>query len=114
MLVIYYFAIKLIFFFGIVRSLVKFDTLAKHFLFLGILYTAGVALFSYVFIVAMQGYAGRSWERRMSATVGLSPWLCWLIETLVLSTFYFKMLGRFDEGVAFWVLLLLGIPLVFF
>ena len=38
----------------------------------------------------------------------------WLGETLVLSTFYFKLLARFDEGMIFWVLLLLGLGLVYF
>jgi hypothetical protein len=109
-----YFFIKFVFFFGIVRSLVKFDTLSKHFLFLGILYTAGVAMLSFVFIVGWQDIGWQAWQLRVSARLGIRPWYAWLIETLLLSTLYFKLLGTYEEGAAFWILILLGIPLVFF
>jgi hypothetical protein len=114
MLLVPYFFLKIVFFFGIVRSLVKYDTLSKHFLFLGILYTAGVALLSFVFIVGWENMPYRLWQLRISARLGVSPWVAWLFETFLLSTLYFKLLGRFDEGGAFWILLLLGIPIVFF
>ena len=46
--------------------------------------------------------------------LGVTPWVAWLIETLVLSTIYFKLMARFDEGVVFWTLLLLGIFVAIF
>ncbi len=45
---------------------------------------------------------------------GLSPWLAWLALTLVVSTLYFKLISKFDEGVFFWILLVVGIPIAFF
>ncbi len=56
---------KAVFFFSLVRIQVKFDTMKDHWLFLGVLYTAGVAFLSYVFIMAtpwacLTGGAGRS------------------------------------------------------
>jgi hypothetical protein len=52
---------------------------------------------------------GRAWEAQLSRALNQSQWRVWLGETLVLSTFYFKLMGKFDEGVIFWTLLLLGI-----
>ena len=49
---VYYLAIKAIFFFSLVRSFVKFENLQKHWLFLALLYTAGVAGLSWVWFVA--------------------------------------------------------------
>ena len=46
--------------------------------------------------------------------LGVSPWSAWVGETFVLSTLYFKLLARFDEGVIFWTLLLMGLLLVWF
>ncbi len=111
---LYYFFIKFVFFFGILRSLIKFEPLQKHYLFLGILYTAGVAFISYVFLVSWQNIPFRALDRQIAAVVGVSPWVAWLGETLVLSTVYFRMICRFDEGVIFWTLLLLGILVVLF
>jgi len=116
---VYYYFIKIIFFFSIVRVLIKFEPMQKHWLFLGILYTLGVAFISYVFLVSWRPDV--AWTRQIELTVaqllGLSPrqgFRIWLGETLVLSTLYFKLICRFDEGVIFWTLLLLGIPLVLF
>jgi hypothetical protein len=110
-----YFFLKLMLFFAIVKALVKFETLQDHFLFLGILYTGLVALISYVFVVSTrQVDLQASWLVQASRATGLSPWLCWLAATLILSTIYFKLIGKFGEGGLFWVLLVLGIPLAFF
>src|SRR5581483_7436133 len=112
---IYYYFIKIVFFYGLVRIQVKFDTMKDHWLFLGILYTAGVAFLSYVFIVGWQ--ENIRWgprENRIAQTLGVSPWLAWLGETFVLATLYFRLMAKFDEGVIFWTLLLLGIVLVWF
>src|SRR3954463_5902208 len=110
-----YFFLKLMLFFSIVKALVKFDSLQAHFLFLGVLYTGLVALISYVFLVSTRQLdLHAAWLLRASAATGLSPWLTWLAATLVLSTLYFKLISKFDEGILFWILLILGIPLVFF
>jgi hypothetical protein len=117
----YYFFIKIFFFFSIVRILVKFEPMQKHWLFLGILYTLGVAFISYVFLVAPSAQPDSLWQGKSVQLVeqvfNLPPWYgyrIWLGETLVLSTLYFKLLGRFDEGVVFWTLLLLGILVALF
>jgi hypothetical protein len=112
---IYYYFIKTVFFFSLVRSQIKFDTLKDHWLFLGILYTAAVTFLSYVFIVSWQPNLPWSpWQVQVAQAVGVSPWQAWLGETFLLSTLYFKLMAKFDEGVIFWTLLLLGIPLVMF
>jgi hypothetical protein len=113
MFIIYYYCLKFTIFFSIVKALVKFETLGNHFLFLGILYTTLVAFISYVFIVTTNPAAfDAPWVMMLHHATGLSPWLSWLVETLGLSTLYFKLLSRFDEGILFWILLVLGIPLV--
>jgi len=114
---VYYFFIKITFFFSLVRAQIKADLLKDHFLFLGVLYTAAVAFLSYAFLVSWQGQdivPGRAWELALSRTLGLTQWVVWLIETLLLSTLYFKLMARFDEGVIFWTLLLLGILVALF
>jgi hypothetical protein len=114
MLGIYYF-LKFTIFFSIVKALVRFETLGNHFLSLGILYTSLVAFISYVFILTTQPDAFRAdWVLWIRQQTGLSPWLSWLAATLGVSTLYFKLLSKFDEGVLFWILLVLGIPLAFF
>lgn len=110
-----YFFLKFMIFFSIVKALVKFETLGNHFLFLGILYTSIVAFISYVFILTTQPSAFHSdWVMRVHQMTGLSPWLSWLAATLGLSTLYFKLLSKFDEGILFWILLVLGIPIALF
>ena len=52
---LYYFLIKITFFFSLVRAQVKYDLVKDHYLFLGILYTAGVAFLSFAFLVSWQG-----------------------------------------------------------
>ena len=114
MIGMYYF-LKLMLFFSIVKALVRFEALQDHFLFLGVLYTSIVAFISYVFVVSTRPDAFRAaWLLRANQATGVSPWLIWLAATLVLSTLYFKLLIKFDEGILFWALLVLGIPLAFF
>jgi hypothetical protein len=111
---IYYF-LKFMIFFAIVKALVRFETLQNHFLFLGVLYTSIVALISYVFVVSTDPTAFRAaWLLQANHYTGVSPWLIWLGATLVLSTIYFKALSKFDEGIIFWILLIVGIPLALF
>jgi len=115
MFIIYYYALKFTIFFSIVKALVKFETLGHHFLFLGILYTSLVAFLSYVFILTTNpGAFNAHWVLTIHQSTQISPWLIWLAATLGLSSLYFKLLSKFDEGVLFWLLLVLGIPLAFF
>jgi hypothetical protein len=110
-----YFFLKFMIFFSIVKALVKFETLGNHFLFLGILYTSIVAFISYVFILSTQPGAFHSdWVMKINQATSVSPWLIWLAATLVLSTLYFKLLSKFDEGILFWILLIVGIPIALF
>jgi hypothetical protein len=109
-----YLLIKFVFFYGIVRAQVKSEALREHWIFLGVLYAAGVALLSYVFLVSWQAFPWPAWQRRLAGRVGISPWLCWLAETLLLAVLYFRLLERFDEGWVFWTLILLGLVLVWF
>jgi len=101
----YYFGLKAVFFYGLVHSFVKFDPLQKHWIFLSLLYTAGIAFLSYVFLIApgTAQYWG-SWQ----------AWWIWLGETAVIAAIYFKLLARFDEGILFWLLLIGGVGVVLF
>jgi hypothetical protein len=99
---IYYYVIKTIFLFSLVRIQVQFETMKDHWLFLGVLYTAGIAFLSYVFVMAPQDFPNwRAWQ----------IWLAWFFG---LSTLYFYLLAKFDEGVIFWTVLLLGLGLIWF
>lgn len=120
-MLIYYFAIKGMFLFGIVRSFVKYDELQKHWLFLSLLYTSGIAFLSWVFILNMNPDTMlRTLEILVAKNFVLgtilpkgpvTPMLCWEIwvaETWLLSIFFFKLLIRFDEGSLFWLLFAIG------
>jgi hypothetical protein len=109
-----YFFLKLMLFFALVKALVKSDTLGEHPFFFGVIYTGLVAFISYVFILSTNPNAFRAaWLLRASRSTHLSPWMVWLAATLLLSTAYFKLLSKVD-GIGFWIVLVLGIPLVFF
>ncbi len=113
----YYYFIKIVFFFALVRAQIKSDLLREHYLFLGVLYTAAVAFLSFAFLVSWQGQdivPGRALEASLSRATGQTQWVVWLGETLVLSVIYFRLLAKFDEGVIFWTLLLLGIMVALF
>ncbi len=99
---IYYYVMKAAFLFSLVRILVKFETMKDHWLFLGVLYTAGIAFLSYVFIMSPADFP--DWR----------AWQIWLAKFFGLSTLYFWLLSKFDEGVIFWTVLLLGMLLVWF
>ena len=98
---VYYLAIKAVFLFGLVHSFVKFETLQKNWLFIALLYAAGVALLSWVWLVLPGQYQTR-------------PWLIWVAENAVISVIYFKLLERFDEGWIFWTLIMAGLGVVYF
>jgi len=113
---IYYFFIKTVFFFSLVRAQVKSDLIKNHYLALAVVYTAATAFLSLAFLVGIEGQnlPDRSLEVWVSRQLGVTHWQAWLGETLILSTIYFKLMARFDEGVIFWTLLLLGIVVVLF
>jgi hypothetical protein len=113
---LYFLFIKITFFFALVRAQVKYDLVKDHYLFLGILYTAAVAFLSFVFLVSLEGEYSLNGPlvRPVSQALGVTPWRAWLIETLLLSSLYFKLMARFDEGVVFWTLLMLGIFVAIF
>jgi hypothetical protein len=99
---VYYIAIKAMFFYGLVHSFVKFETLQKHWFFLALLYTAGVVLLSWVWFVAPDEAPDyRAWQ-----------WF-WL-KTAIIAVIYFKLLQRFDEGPLFWILLVAGLGVVYY
>jgi hypothetical protein len=102
---LYYFGLKAVFFYMLVHSYVKFDVLEKHWFFLSVLYTAGVAFLTYVFLIAPG--VGQYWAN-------WTAWFIWLGETLVITAVYFKLLARFDEGILFWLLLMAGVFVVLF
>lgn len=101
-MLVYYYGIKMAFFFGLVQAYVKYEPLQRSWLFLSLLYTAGVAFISWVFLIAPM------------ATVDWRQWEFWLLKTLVLMAVYLRLLRRFDEGAMFWVLLAAGVAVVLY
>ncbi len=103
MIPLYYFflLIKLVYFYSLVRAMIKFEPMKDHVLFLGVIYTLGAAFLGFVFNTGTGAVMGDYWWE-------------WVVETLILSTIYFWLLAKFDEGVIFWTLLLLGFFLVKF
>ena len=61
---LYYFLIKIGFFYSLVRAQVTYDLIKDHYLFLGVLYTAAVAFLSLAFLVSWQGqdFPQRRWN----------------------------------------------------
>jgi hypothetical protein len=110
----FYLFMKLAFFYSLVRVQVKFEPMKDHWLFLAALYTAGIAFLSYVFIFGWQNVQMAPLHVRLGQILGVSPWVAWVGETFVLSLLYFRLLAKFDEGVIFWTLLLLGLLVVWF
>lgn len=102
MFLVYYFALKFAFFFGLLRAFILFEPLQRHWVFIAILYTAGVAFLSGAFLL--------DWD----STVGVRHWQNWLGITLGLSLLYFWLLSKFEEGTIFWLLILAGVGLVAF
>lgn len=111
---LYYYVFKVLFFFSLIRVQVKFETMKEHWLFLALAYTAGVAILSYVFLFSWQQFPWADWQLRAARAAGTTPEIAFLGETLLLSMLYFRLLARFDEGVIFWTLLLLGLLIVRF
>ena len=112
----YYFFIKFVFFFALVRAQIVSDLIKEHYLFLGITYTAAVGFLSFTLIKSWQdlAWANWAWQIQLAKTLGISNWQCWLVQTFCLSTLYYWLMAKFDEGVIFWTLLLLGVLVVLF
>ena len=100
--VLYYYVLKTMFLYSLVRSFVRYEPLQKHFLFLSILFTAAVAFLSYALLYS-------SWE-----VMPWRAWEIWLGKLFLLTLLYFWLLSKFDEGPFFWLLLLAGLGLVWF
>lgn len=92
----FYLAMKAFFLFSLVRAQIKFEPLQKHFLFLAILYTLGMAFLSYIFLLSPQ------------QNPDIRAWGIWLAKLLGLTIVYFWLLRRFDEGPLFWIIMLGG------
>jgi hypothetical protein len=103
---------RMVFFYSLVRAQVKYDTMKDHWLFLGVLFTAVTAFLNYVFIQSWATVTWADWQVRIGRNFGVTPWQAYLGEVFLLTTLYFWLMARFDEGVIFWTLLLLGVPLV--
>ena len=98
---IYYYAMKIFLFASFLSSLVKFEPLQKYTLALSILYTALVALLSYVFLLSQH----RDPQFQL--------WQYWLGINFLLTWAYYGLLVRFDESMLFWLILPLGVVLIF-
>jgi hypothetical protein len=109
----FYLFLKVAFFFSLVRIQVKFDTMKDHWLFLGILYTSAAGFLFFVFLSWME-FPWPDYQRQVARNLGVQPWQSWLGETFLVATLYFRLMAKFDDGVIFWTLLLLGVPLVWF
>ncbi len=105
--------IRVVFFYSLVRAQIKYDTLRNHWLFLGVLFTAATAFLNYVFIQSWEVVTWAGWQARIARNLGVTPWQAYLGETFLLTTTYFWLMAKFDEGVIFWTLLLLGVPLLY-
>ncbi|MHC5541478.1 hypothetical protein ACYOEI_24930 [Singulisphaera rosea] len=105
---------KFFYLYSLVKTQVKFDVIRDRYLFLGIIYTAGVAFLFFAFIGSWETLNWAPWQRQLAANLGVQPVVAWIGETLLLSSLYFWLLARFDEGMIFWTLILLGIFLVYF
>ena len=98
-----YLLMKGVFFFSLVRTLVKFDVMQRYYILLAMIYTAGIAFLSYVFLWSWQENPPPLYDRQV-----------WLAQSFGIATVYFWLLNRFDEGIIFWILLVLGLGVVWF
>ncbi len=113
-MVLYYFAIKGMFFFSLVRAQVKSEALSKHYIFLGFIYSLAVAFLSVTLLLSWLEDNWAMWQIQLASMLRISPWLAWIGQTFLISSFYFWLLSRFDEGIAFVILVILGIAIVLF
>ncbi len=69
----YCLAIRLVFFYSLVRTQVKFDTMKDHWLFLGVLFTAATGFLTYVFILSWQRFTWANWQVQIARNFGDPP-----------------------------------------
>lgn len=100
-IILFYVFLKVMFLYSLVRVQVKFEPMREHYLLFGVMYTGAVAFLSYVFYISPQ------------EAPNLRPWEIWLGKVFVMYTVYFWLLSKYDEGVIFWTLLLVGVLLVY-
>jgi hypothetical protein len=95
-MLVYYYGIKFAFLFGLIKPYVSYDPLQKHWLFLALLYTAGVG---FLYFALFQGETGIDWTSERK----------WLGGSFLSMCIYLKLLSKFEEGFLFWAILLLGL-----
>lgn len=100
-LIVFYAFLKAGFLYSLIRVQVKFEPMKDHFILFAVMYTAAVAFLSYVFFVAPQ--ENPNWR----------AWEIWLGKIFGIYLLYFWLLSKYDEGVIFWTLLLVGVLLVY-
>ena len=109
----YYLAMKAFFLFSLVRIQIKFETMKDHWLFLGILYTTGVAFLSFIYLMSWQDFPWGTWRRtvhranRNFALPGVRRRDAGDLHLVFLAD------GQVRRGCDFWTLLLM-ILLVYF
>ena len=91
---------------SLVGVLTKTDAMRDQTLGLSLIYTVGLAFLSIIFLVGPNSEA--------IGTEGWKNWLTWLGATYVVSLVYFKSLVWFEESSLFWLVLMLGVAVVFF
>src|SRR5262245_26935724 len=100
---LYYYGLKAILLLGIARAYALSEPLQKSWLFISLMYTAMLAVLSWVFILNMHP--------------GIPPqaWHLWLLKSFLLVVAYFKLLSWFDSGLLFWIIFFGGwLGLVYF
>jgi hypothetical protein len=130
-MILFYLCLKAGLFACILRAFIKFEPLQTYWLFLAALYTAILAGLSWVFLIAPQSGPGqivawpRGWDIRLVMlllpkgwwgpdSIGWRAWQMWLAQTFCLMALYLRLLAKFEEGALFWIILALGLGLIFF
>lgn len=93
---IFYFGLKALLLLTLARAYVVYEPLQRHWLFLSLLYTGGVAALNWALYLPLHPWRSEN------------EWQLWLVKTFVLVVVYFKLLSKFDSGFLFWILLLGG------
>jgi hypothetical protein len=92
-MILMYYAIKVMAFASILKSLVTFESLQKRKFALALFYTVLVGFLSYVFFI-LPSQQAPYWL-----------WKHWLIANFLLTALYFWLIVRFEDSGLFWVLL---------
>lgn len=103
--VMVYVGMKFFLLFTLAGALIRVEPLREQTFVFSLLYTAGVAFLSWVFLIAP---ATRNFWPSWRA------WQVWLAVTCVLSFVWFRALAWLEEKTLFWLVLFLGFPLVLY